>query len=414
MTNLLDTSGALKPSDHRSLRCSRKMESALGFSSAGLLMGLAIVVLLASSVGHAQDALSKTMCNKNNTNNTIAYLMSQTGACSPSNNAASAAAKAANLQLKQQAAGNAIQAGFQIWSLFHPPKNVDQADVPPIENPEEVERMAEAQRQAEAAQLLNTSNEVFGDSNSNSESAGSPNTASTLDSLLDNGQPSSASTSAINSLLGGSTQQSTGDATATNAVNNLLGDNDTPPPAVNVPQDPNAPKPGDPFYQPPAPDKSQWYTPPAPLQDQDMNADLQDSTDQPNPSMFDALKQDVQSGVQTAKQAVRDELNTLVGDGKHLVTQGQELIAPLVNDPGFQAASHFISGGGSTMPLTAPADSPSTLDRNVTGQATVGGLDLVKGPTAIGSYGSKMVNQGGATVGWAQTNIQGNGEESQP
>jgi hypothetical protein len=237
-----------------------------------------------------------------------------------------------------------------------------------------------------------------------------PDPNATLSALLDDGPPSNTSTAAISALLGGSSQQGTGDATATNAVNNLLADSNTLPPAVNVPQDPNATKPGDPFYQPPAPDPSQGYTPPTPLQDQDMNAELQDSIDQPNPTIFDTFKKDVS-----------DEFD-------QLIDKGRQLIAPIVYDPGVQFVCHVISNGP-TMPVTQPTDSGDTMVNNVAGSALLTGVGIVKVTTTspeemllhpkdtydnINAPGDQMSDQVAGMMGWAQANVMGDNGRMQP
>jgi hypothetical protein len=213
----------------------------------------------------------------------------------------------------------------------------------------------------------------------------SPNSAAAVNSLLDDAAPGGAapnSAAAVNSLLDDS-REKTATPNSAAAINSLL-------------EDPNAPKPGDPFYQPPVPDKSQWYAPPAPLQDSDMNADLQDSTDQPNPSMLNTLKQELQSGVQTVKDEISDGLNSLV-------TSGKSLIAPIMSDPGLQAIYHVVSNGGATMPLTTPTDSGDTMIRNVAGQAWLGSTDMIKNGPVVGR--TKMIDQNSAYMGWAQANI---------
>jgi hypothetical protein len=122
---------------------------------------------------------------------------------------------------------NAITGAFKIWSILHPPKSdaggEDPLPAQPV--PEEAAQAQLAQRQADAANLLSDSNVLLGAMNGGAGSAGSTSTAPNLDSLFDNGAPSSASTSAINSLLG---DPSTAADSPANAVADLLGDSPSP------------------------------------------------------------------------------------------------------------------------------------------------------------------------------------------
>src|SRR5580658_10210838 len=121
--------------------------------------------------------------------------------------------------------------------------------------------------------------------------------------------------------------------------------------------------------------------------------DLQDSVDQPNPSMFDMLRQQLQSGVQTVKQGISDRLN-------NLVTSGESLIAPILSDRGVQWLINS-QGSPTTMPTAVPSDSPDTMFNLTAGQAAVGMGDVVKGPFGAGTALNKMTNQANANLGWA-------------
>jgi hypothetical protein len=322
-----------------------------------------------------------------------------------------------NQQAIQQAGGNILN----LLQMLHTSKPDTQLDPDDTPAPDPAAAAAAQQQiiNAEAADLLSSANSLLPSQPSAGPST-QPNSNAAVSALLDENTPSNAATAAVNSLLGGAAPQDTGATSTATAVAGLL-DNGTqpadansvpPPPAVNVPQDPNAQQPGDPFYQPPMPDKSQWYTPPTPLQDSAMNADLQDSVDQPNPSMFNTLRQQLQSGVQTVRQEVRDELNSLVASGK-------SLIAPYVNDPGLQAVYHVISNGP-TMPVTQPTDSGDTMVNNVAGSALLTSVPILKVTTTtpvqmltnpVGTYknisapADQMNSQAAGVLGFAQSNL---------
>jgi hypothetical protein len=309
-----------------------------------------------------------------------------------------------NQQAIQQA-GDSILNLFQMFHTSKPDTQLDRDDAPAPDPA----AAAAAQQQiinAEAADLLASANSLL-PSQPSAEPSTQPDSNAAVSALLDENTPSNTATAAVSSLLGDAAPLDTGATSTATAVAGLLDDSTQPadansvppPPAVN-PQDPNRPSPGNPFYQSPMPDKSQWYTPPTPLQDSVMNADLQDSVDQPNPSMFDTLRQQLQSGVQTVKDEVSDGLNSLV-------TSGKSLLAPIMNDPGLQAIYHVVSNGGATMPLTTPTDSGDTMFRNVAGQAWLGSTDMIKNGPVAGRYsaGTKMIDQNSAYMGWAQADI---------
>jgi hypothetical protein len=307
----------------------------------------------------------------------------------------------------QQAIQQAGDSILNLIQMFHKSKPDTQLEPDDTPAPDPAAAAAAQQQiiNAEAADLLVTANSLL--PSQPSAAPTQPDSSAAVSALLDENTPSNTATAAVNSLLGDAAPLDTGANSTATAVAGLLDDSTQPadadsvppPPAVN-PQDPNGSNPGNPFYQPPMPDKSQWYTPPTPLQDSAMNADLQGSEDQPNPSMFDTLRQQLQSGVQTVKDTINDSLSSLV-------TSGKSLLAPIMNDPGLQAIYHVVSNGGATMPLTTPTDSGDTMVRNVAGQALLGGTDMIKNGRVVGRFsaGTKMIDQNSAYMGWAQADI---------
>jgi len=295
---------------------------------------------------------------------------------------------------------NLIGAGFQLFNLFHKstpdpqPDNSDDSDSEPDPAAEAAARQQELN--AEAANLLASANALLPALRGGAASA--PDSNSAISALLNDGTPSNTSTAAVNALLGDSGQQDATDKSATSAINNLLAENDPSPPATNAPQ------PGDPFYQPP-PATSVPYNGPFP--DNEITIDWGDSKDQPDPTMFDTLKQNLQAMAQGVEQKVTDALAPVIDQTKKAISYTEQQIAPFVNDPGIQGIGQVISGGGAAMPLTSPTDSVTTFDRNVTGQATAGGINLVKGASGLGTYLNGNVNQINAGLGWANTQIAG-------
>jgi hypothetical protein len=338
----------------------------------GALWSTGLFVLFVSSSGHAQtDEWSAIVCNKNNTNNTIALEMKSIGACSPDNaTAAKLTALQNNLKANQQIVNNAGSAILGLVTLFGQSDN----NVAPAQPDPAARRAAQAAqlalRQQElnagAADTLAQANSLMASINGGaSGSAVAPDATAALNSLLDT-QPSNASTAAIGALLGDSAP-ATAPMDSTTAVAGLL----TPAPqgqsAPTLTAQANAPVPGDPLYQPPPMDQSYGAGLTFPMQDPQMIVDRGDSVDQPDPSMFGPMKQVIQSGVGQAEQQIQDGLNKLIAPV-------QSLIAPIVNDPGVQTVYHVIANGGATMPLTTPTDSGDTMFRNVAGQAWVGNL----------------------------------------
>lgn len=111
-------------------------------------------------------------------------------------------------------------------------------------------------------------------------------------------------------LSGDAGQQGATDTSATSAVNNLLAESDPPPRATNTPQ------PGDPFYQPP-PATSVPNNGPFP--DNEITIDWGDSQDQPDPTMFDTLKQNLRAIAQGVEQKVSDALAPVIDQTRQAI-----------------------------------------------------------------------------------------------
>lgn len=351
----------------------------------------------------AGSGQSNPFCN-DPANKTVGLMLQNAGACGGGGLSPAAAKFNAiqnNLQKNQQMVNNAGNAILGFISLFGHDDDADNA-TPDTESDPEPDPAAEAaareaQINAEAAGLLASANALLLSLPGAAPATPTqPDSNAALSALLDDGPPSNSSTAAINSLLGDS--QGAGAGPATNAVNNLLAENDTPAPATNTPQ------PGDPFYQPP-PATSVPYNGPFP--DSDITIDWGETADAPDPTMFDTLKQNLQSMAQGVEQKVSDALAPVIDETKQAISYTQQQIAPFVNDPGIQGISQVVSGGGTTMPLTRPGDTPDTMGNNVYGTATAGGINLVKGPTGLGTYMNGNVNQINAGLGWANSQIIG-------
>lgn len=280
------------------------------------------------------------------------------------------------------------------------PDNTD--NTPPPPDPAELAAAKLAQDNADASALLASVNSYMSSAQgADPGSATQPSPNATLNSLLDDSAPSNTVSSAINNLLDDSTQPADSSTPVAAAVNSLLAGNDTPPPA-------NAPQPGDAFYQPP-PVTSVPYNGPFP--DNQITIDWGETEDQPDPTMFDTLRQNLQSMAQGVEQKVSDSLapviDPVIAQARQTIAYTQQQISTIVSDPGVQSVYQVISGGGTTMPLTQPGDTPETMVNNVYGTATAGGVNLVKGPSGLGTYMNGNVNQINAGLGWANTQIAG-------
>lgn len=215
-----------------------------------------------------------------------------------------------------------------------------------------------------------------------------PTGSAAVSALLDSDSPSNSSTAAaVSALLGDGTQPSsaqpgTSGMTTANAVANLLDSSKVS-------------------------DSASAFALPAPI-DPQVNAAFGESADQPDQSQGSSPLQVLQS----AGQRVADRLTGLVSSGR-------SLLSDLSNDPTVYWA--FNQGwNGTTAPLPAasdapemPASTPEGAANLVQGQAIVGFGDLLngmaQGPAGFAkglySYGTKMVNQMGAMLGFANTNV---------
>jgi hypothetical protein len=207
-----------------------------------------------------------------------------------------------------------------------------------------------------------------------------PSSSAAVSALLDSDQPSNYTASAVSALLGNGTQPgpaqpATGGTTTANAVAGLLDDSKVS-------------------------DSASAFSLPMPA-DPQINAVLQESADQPDQNESTSWMQALQSGGQQGT----DKLTGLVTSAKNLLNN-------LSND---QTVQWFASQGwtGTTAPLPTATDGPDTVGNLVQGQAIVGFGDLLngmaEGPVGFAkglySYGSKMVNQMGAALGFANSNI---------
>jgi hypothetical protein len=232
---------------------------------------------------------------------------------------------------------------------------------------------------ADAAQILQASQSDMDSANGNGGEAVTPNAASAVNALLDSGQPSTSSNSAINSLLGDSTRPPATATTTASAVANLLNINDASASASAFPAYASLQTPTDPQF----------------------NAATQDSEDQPNPNAGASLSQLLQSTGQEAKDALSG-----------LVVSGRTLASSYANS---QVVQWLASQGwnGTTAPLPTATDTQDTATNLTFGQASVGLGDILQGmatgPSGVAkgiyNYGAKMVNQMGAYLGLATTTI---------
>jgi hypothetical protein len=215
-----------------------------------------------------------------------------------------------------------------------------------------------------------------------------PNASGAVSTLLDSDSPSNSSTAAaMSALLGdgahpGSAQPGTSGTPTATAVANLL---DTSKVS----------------------DSASAFALPVPV-DPQVNAAFEESVDQPDHGQGASMTQVLES----AGQQVVDKLSGLVSSGK-------SLLSDLSNDP---TVYWVVNQGwnGTTVPLPRasntpemPASTPEGAADLLQGQAIVGFGDLLngmaQGPAGFAkglySYGSKMVNQMGAMLGFANSNI---------
>jgi hypothetical protein len=208
----------------------------------------------------------------------------------------------------------------------------------------------------------------------------SSNTAAAVNSLLDPGLSPSSSNSAINSLLGDSTQPGATATTPAGAIANLLDINKVSDSASVFPA----------------------YVPLDPPSNPQFAAMWQETVNQPDPSASTSLLQSLQG----AGQQVEDQLTGLVSSSRALASSAL--------DNRFVQWATSDKGNFTTVPLPVPSDSPNTANGLVDAQAVVGFGTILKqcvqnGPTGcakgIKEYGTAMVNQMGADLGYAQVNI---------
>jgi hypothetical protein len=207
-----------------------------------------------------------------------------------------------------------------------------------------------------------------------------PSSSAAVNALLDSDQPPNSSAAAVSALLGdgtqpGPAQPATGGTTTANAVANLLDDSKVS-------------------------DSASAFSLPIPA-DPEINAVFQESADQPEQSQGGSLGQMLQSAGQQANDAISG-----------LVTSGHSLVNSLTNDRIVQWMSSD-QGNFTTAPLPISTDTPDTVGNLASGQAVVGFGDILKGYAAgvlggakgLYSYGAKMINQMGADLGFANSNI---------
>lgn len=303
-----------------------------------------------------------------------------------------------------------VNLGVSFFNLFHK----DAADLQPDDTNDEPDpdpaaeaAARQAQLNTEAAALLQNTENVLASLNPGGSNSAAPNSASTLNALLNNGPSFNASNTAINNLLGGPPAPAAGtpdsrntpDPNATNnAITSLLGNSANGASGsssgllpATVPQN---------------------LLPPDPQ----INSALQDSTDNPDSNQTSSLDQMFQS----ATQQFKDGLNGLI-------TSSKTLASGLMNDPVVQWATSD-QGTLTTVPLPQTGDTAQIATDKVFAQAVVGfnefteklahgePVDFVEGVISFGpigfaralhNYQTKMVNQIGADLGLANDTIFG-------
>jgi hypothetical protein len=339
----------------------------------------ALVVLTATMVApaHAQSASAAESCQAFNDcgSNSSSTATSRAQAAAAARQAALATQAAAiqnNLQNEDQNLNNAANALINV-----------------------VNRSNSANDSSATSSNSNSSNDDDDDS-SDTPATPTPNPAPALSpspTATDGSTGSAPSTAAaVNNLLGNvaaPSQQPTAQAptaadqaATANSVSNLL-------------SNPNAASNSAPISPAPqVPDDSEFSIV--------FNESAETSADQSTPSTSAALAQALLSG----GQQIKDSLNGLV-------SAGQGLVSNVTNSP---AAQWAMSQGweGTTAPLPVATDSPETMANLTQGQAIVGFGDILNGMAAgpwgmakgLYSYGTKMVNQMGADLGFASANIQ--------
>jgi hypothetical protein len=279
---------------------------------------------------------------------------------------------------------NGIQLGTQLLSLFH---SNDSQPTPAGPTPEELAAAAKQQQiNNDAANILNAANSLV-DANAplNGVFAPPPNSTSEVSALLSDAPSAPDSTSTVTSLLDGSSDRN---AATANALAGLL-DSDS-----------QADQPVSPLLT-----ASLTAQPSIPAglipQNPQVNAALQDSVDQPDPSQTGLLG----GMLQSAGQEMKDSLSGMV-------TSAKTLASDLMNDPVVQWATSD-KGSLTIAPLPVQGDLADTATNKVYGQAVVGFGDLLKGMAAgpegfakgLYSYGANMINEMGADLGLANDTV---------
>jgi hypothetical protein len=144
---------------------------------------------------------------------------------------------------KADAIGNLVGLGISLLMKDRSKEETPSAEnnVDPAALAAEMAAAERQRRQAEASDILQQSNSLFESINGSSSQPATPSSTVNLDALLDNGQPSDASTSAISSLLGAPDQADTKTSDPTSAVAGLLSQDSASgsDPSQPVPNDTN-------------------------------------------------------------------------------------------------------------------------------------------------------------------------------
>lgn len=249
------------------------------------------------------------------------------------------------------------------------------------------------QRQQDAANLLQESNQTFSQLNSPATPSSTASPTAVVSSLLDDPAPVQDGTAAVVGLLGDGGSTAAGGNDTTESVTALLSspssppsEDGTPPPSGAEPATGTAPSSLPPDIAPPDPA---------------INAVLQESADEPAPSLAQSLPQMLQSDSAQATDGLGD-----------LIPPRQVLAGDLASDPVVQSVA---ANQGNLLAVSTPeaGDSPDAAADKVFGQATAGFGDLLRGMAggpfafakALYGYGTKMVNQLGGELGMANASI---------
>jgi hypothetical protein len=340
-----------------------------------VLFALVVITTIVVAPVHAQSASAAESCQ--------AFNDCGSSSSSTATSRAQAAAAARQAALATQAA--AIQNNLQ-----NEDQNLNNAANALIN----VVNRSNAANDSNATPSNSNSSNDDDDDSSDTPATPTPNPAPSPSPAATDGSTGSApsTAAAVNNLLGNEaapSQQPTGQTPSTadqaataNSVSNLLSNPNAASNSASI------------FPAPQAPADSDFNTA--------FDESAETSPDQSTPSASAALAQALLSG----GQQIKDSLNGLVS-----ATQG--LVSNVTNSPTAQWA---MSQGweGTTAPLPTATDSPETMANLTQGQAIVGFGDILNGMAAgpwgmakgLYSYGTKMVNQMGADLGFASANIQ--------